>query len=262
MTLKVLFFGDIVGEVGRKALLLSLPSLRRKYGADFVIANEENVYQGKGLDEASYLSLKEAGVDCVTLGNHYRSERSIDSWIDKYDDILRPMNVLSYHHGEGSHLFKIGDDSLRVSCYMGSAFMKEKVENPFLAIKRNLAHRNREMHIIDFHADSTSEKVLFWHCVKGQVSAVIGTHTHVQTADKRITEGTAFLTDVGMCGDAEGVIGSTLESVLPNFIENKQTPFLTRDKGKAILSYCYLEINVESRETVLIENHIDSLEVE
>lgn len=262
MTLKVLFFGDIVGEVGRKALLLSLPTLKKKYGADFVIANEENVYQGKGLDEASYLSLKKAGVDCVTLGNHYRSEKSIDKWIDKYEDIIRPMNILSYYHGEGTHQFLVKEIHLRVSCYMGQAFMKEKVENPFLAVKRNLAHRARECHIIDFHADSTSEKAIFHNCVAGQVSAVIGTHTHVQTADKKIVKGTALLTDVGMCGDAEGIIGSTVESVLPNFLENKMTPFLTRNSGKAMLSYCYLEIDSESKETVFIDNHIDYLEVE
>lgn len=262
MTLKVLFFGDIVGEVGCKALLLSLSSLRKRHEADFVIANEENADDGRGLSQEQYLALKKAGVDCVTLGNHYRSNREIDGWIDQYDDIVRPMNVLSYHHGEGSRSFSVKGETVRVSAYLGEAFMKEKVENPFLSVKRSLANRQREVHIIDFHADSTSEKRIFAESVKGQASAVIGTHTHVQTADQCILEGgTAFLSDVGFCGYKDGVIGYTLESVLPNFLEDRRTSFHTPEKGKVVLSYCLLEIDAESKETLSIATFMENVEV-
>ena len=234
--MKILFFGDIVGKVGRKAIKEYLPKLVEKYHIDFVIANGENATHGKGLIEKHYYELIDAGVDCITLGNHYLSKRYILNYIDDASCLVRPLNLVSDFGGAGSTLFDVNGIKVRVSNVLGSAFMKEEVSNPYLALKEVIDTNEPSIHIVDFHAEATGEKMAFGYAFDGLVSAVLGTHTHVQTNDARILfKGTGFVTDVGMCGAYNGILGFDRNSVMNKtlfgseerfFINEDDTPFV------------------------------------
>ena len=241
--MRILFFGDIVGKVGRDAVHLSLPKLVKKYGVDFVIANGENASHGKGLTESNYHFLVESGVDCVTLGNHYHSKSQIDYYIDDADYLVRPINLKNYALGEGSAVFTVNGMDVRVTNVMGQAFMNEEVEDPIKTMEEFLETAKPCIHIVDFHADSTSEKAIFGHFFDGRVTAVLGTHTHVATNDCHILEGgTAFQTDVGMCGDPDGVIGFEKESVI-NRIVYGEGRFELNDKARMMINAVLIDVD-------------------
>ena len=241
--MRILFFGDIVGKVGRDAVHLSLPKLVKKYGVDFVIANGENASHGKGLTESNYHFLVESGVDCVTLGNHYHSKSQIDYYIDDADYLVRPINLKNYALGEGSAVFTVNGMDVRVTNVMGQAFMSEEVEDPIKTMEEFLEATKPCIHIVDFHADSTSEKAIFGHFFDGRVAAVLGTHTHVATNDCHILEGgTAFQTDVGMCGDPDGVIGFEKESVI-NRIVYGEGRFELNDKARMMINAVLIDVD-------------------
>ena len=241
--MRILFFGDIVGKVGRDAVHLSLPKLVKKYGVDFVIANGENASHGKGLTESNYHFLIESGVDCVTLGNHYHSKSQIDYYIDDADYLVRPINLKDYALGEGSAVFTVNGMDVRVTNVMGQAFMSEEVEDPIKTMEEFLETTKPCIHIVDFHADSTSEKAIFGHFFDGRVTAVLGTHTHVATNDCHILEGgTAFQSDVGMCGDPDGVIGFEKESVI-NRIVYGEGRFELNDKARMMINAVLIDVD-------------------
>ena len=213
--MRILFFGDIVGKVGRKAVKDFLPKLVEKYHIDFVIANGENATHGKGLIEKHYNELIDAGVDCITLGNHYLSKKDINDYVDDATCLVRPLNLITPFGGTGSMMFDVNGIKVRVSNILGTAFMKEDVSSPYLSLKQLLSEVEPSIHIVDFHAEATGEKMCFGYAFDGEVSAIIGTHTHVQTNDARILEnGTAYISDVGMCGAANGVLGFEKHSVM------------------------------------------------
>ena len=241
--MRILFFGDIVGKVGRDAVHLSLPKLVKKYGVDFVIANGENASHGKGLTESNYHFLIESGVDCVTLGNHYHSKSQIDYYIDDADYLVRPINLKNYALGEGSAVFTVNGMDVRVTNVMGQAFMNEEVEDPIKTMEEFLETTKPCIHIVDVHADSTSEKAIFGHFFDGRVTAVLGTHTHVATNDCHILEGgTAFQSDVGMCGDPDGVIGFEKESVT-NRIVYGEGRFELNDKARMMINAVLIDVD-------------------
>jgi metallophosphoesterase (TIGR00282 family) len=241
--MRILFFGDIVGKVGRDAVHLSLPKLVKKYGVDFVIANGENASHGKGLTESNYHFLVESGVDCVTLGNHFHSKPQIDYYIDDADNLVRPINLKNYALGEGSAVFTVNGLDVRVTNVMGQAFMDQEVEDPIKMMEDLLDEIRPCIHIVDFHADSTSEKAIFGHFFDGRVTAVLGTHTHVATNDCRILEGgTAFQSDVGMCGDPDGVIGFEKESVI-NRIVYGEGRFELNDKARMMINAVLIDVD-------------------
>ena len=241
--MRILFIGDIVGKVGRDAVHLSLPKLVKKYGVDFVIANGENASHGKGLTESNYHFLVESGVDCVTLGNHYHSKSQIDYYIDDADYLVRPINLKNYALGEGSAVFTVNGMDVRVTNVMGQAFMSEEVEDPIKTMEEFLETTKPCIHIVDFHADSTSEKAIFGHFFDGRVTAVLGTHTHVATKDCHILEGgTAFQSDVGMCGDPDGVIGFEKESVI-NRIVYGEGRFELNDKARMMINAVLIDVD-------------------
>lgn len=234
--MKILFLGDIVGKVGRRAVVNNLDKLVKKYQVDFVIANGENATHGKGLIEKHYYELLNAGVDCITLGNHYLSKDSILEFIEDADALVRPLNLSKRIGGEGSRLFNVNGVNIRVTNILGTAFMKEEVASPYYSLKSLIDTLQDEdsIHIVDYHAEATGEKMCFGYVFDGLVSAVLGTHTHVQTNDAKILEhGTAFISDVGMCGAANGVLGFEKKSVIKvtMFGEKDRFGFDESDQG-------------------------------
>lgn len=245
--MRILFFGDVVGLPGMKALEKSLRKLIKDYDADFVIVNGENASRGKGLTERDYLSLLDYGADCITLGNHYHSKKNIDDYIDDADNLVRPLNLKDYGYGSGSISFNIEGVEIRVTNILGEAFMKEEVISPIKAMENLLEQEEPCIHIVDFHGESTSEKKVFASYFDGRVSAVLGTHTHVQTNDAQILKGgSAFCSDVGMCGDPDGIIGFDAESVINKIVLGGEEPFMINDEARMMVNGIFLDIDEET----------------
>lgn len=223
-----------------------LPGLVDKYHIDFVIANGENASHGKGLLRHHYFELIESGVDVVTLGNHYDNKKDIRRYIDQADRIVRPLNLLNEYPGEGSVVFDVNGVSIRVTNLLGSAFMKEEVNNPYYSLLEYLegAEEDANIHIVDFHAEATGEKICFAYAFDGKVSAVLGTHTHVQTRDYRVLDGgTAFISDVGMTGLYDGALGFDKNTVVSKLMYGSNVKFDIPEEGKGLLSAVVLDVN-------------------
>ena len=217
--MKVLFFGDVVGRLGVAAIETRLPTLIRQHQVDFVIVNGENAAKGRGLFYSDYERLIKAGVDCVTLGNHYHAKNQIDDYIDDADRLVRPANLLHYDQGEGYLCFDVGGHELVVVNLLGQVFMTEEVSSPIVKMQDIIADYPDATFFVDYHGEATSEKGLFAHYYDGVVAACVGTHTHVQTNDARILpKGTAFISDVGYCGMAESILGFKPESAISTFV--------------------------------------------
>lgn len=218
--MKILFVGDVVGKPGREAVQELVPRLKSAYRADFVIVNAENAAAGMGITRDIALQMLERGkVDVITLGNHAWSKRDVYGFLAEELRILRPMNYPPGAPGRGYGIFQTPHGPLAVATLQARTFM-EPTDNPFLIVDDMLeeVHRTARAVFIDFHGEATSEKVAFGWYVDGRASAVIGTHTHIQTADERILPGgTAYLTDVGMTGPYDSVIGMRVDVVLPRF---------------------------------------------
>ena len=243
--MKILFIGDVVGKVGRRMLKERIPYYVNKYEIDFVIANGENTTHGKGLNRNHYFELLDYGVDVITLGNHYMSKSDILRYIDSVDRLVRPCNLIKEFPGEGSVLFDLNGVSVRVTNVLGSAFIGEEVNSPYYSLLTILSEEEpATIHIVDFHAEATGEKQALAYALDGKVSAILGTHTHVQTNDARILpQGTAFISDVGMTGYADGVLGCTCETVVSKLIYGKQTKFQVPDEGRGIFSAVVIDID-------------------
>ena len=243
--MKILFIGDVVGRVGRRMLKERIPYYVNKYDIDFVIANGENATHGKGLNRNHYFELLDAGVDAITLGNHYMSKSEILRYIDNVDRLIRPYNLIKDFAGEGTVVFDVNGISVRVTNILGSAFMDEVVNAPYYSILAILSEEEpATVHIVDFHAEATGEKQSLAYALDGKVTAVLGTHTHVQTNDAHILpQGTAFISDVGMTGFADGVLGSTKETVVNKLIYGQQSKFQTPDEGRGLFSAVVLEVD-------------------
>jgi len=222
-----------------------LPYFVDKYKIDFVIANAENATHGKGLIHNHYQELVDAGIDVITLGNHYDSKNEIYRYIDRSDRLIRPINLLKEFPGEGSALFDIDGVTIRVTNVLGSAFMNIDVNSPYLATLQLLEEAEpSDIHIIDFHAEATGEKQSYAYAFDGVVSVVLGTHTHVQTNDARILpKGTAFISDVGMTGFYDGVLGFDKESVIRKNMYGEKSKFEPPEDGRGVLSAVVLDID-------------------
>ena len=222
-----------------------LPYFVEKYDIDFVIANGENVTHGKGLIKHHYDELIDAGVDVITLGNHFNSKSEITKYLDRVDRIVRPLNIRYEYPGEGSALFDLDGVTIRVTNVLGSAFMEEAVNSPYLSTLELMESAEpATIHIIDFHAEATGEKKSFAYAFDGKVTAVIGTHTHVQTNDAMILEkGTAYISDVGMTGFKDGVLGFEKESVIRKNMYGEMTKFTPPEEGKGLLSAVVIDVD-------------------
>jgi len=216
--IKVVFFGDLVGKTGRYIVRDFLSQNKEKY--DFVIANVENASHGFGLTEKNYNDLIEYGVNCMTSGNHIWDKRDIYTYIDNADKLIRPINYPKGTKGVGSRIFETDNYKIAVINILGKVFINA-VDFQWEMITEEIK-RLKEITpvvIIDFHGEATAEKICFAkYCNKLGVSAVLGTHTHVQTADEQIMNNMAYITDAGFCGASDGVIGMEYETSLARFL--------------------------------------------
>ncbi len=214
--MNVIFVGDVVGRPGRRMLEYCLAELRERYAADFVVINGENASGGVGLGERSFHELIDMGVDAFTLGNHAFHNREVFRVLDD-PRIVRPANWKNGAPGVGWRAFEVAGERLLLGNLLGVTFMAE-AENPFLCADDMLAEMGPGNVLIDIHAEATSEKIALGWYLDGRAAAVLGTHTHVQTADARILpKGTAFLTDVGMTGPRDSVLGVDMDIVIRRF---------------------------------------------
>jgi metallophosphoesterase (TIGR00282 family) len=221
--MRLLFIGDVVGRAGREKVLAELPNLRRLWRLDFVVVNGENAAGGFGITEAICEELVGAGADCVTLGNHAFDQRDALVFIERQPRLLRPVNYPPGTPGRGANLYDAENGAkVLVVNVMGRVFM-DALDDPFAAVERELGAcplgRGCDASLIDVHAETTSEKQALGHFADGRATVVVGTHTHAPTADHRILSGgTAFLSDAGMTGDYDSVIGMEKDEPVRRFI--------------------------------------------
>ena len=225
--MNLLFIGDIVGSPGRQAIKDLLPGLVKEYNLDFVVANAENAAGGSGITPKVAQELFAAGVDVLTSGDHIWKKRDVFEIIDQEERILRPLNFPGQAPGRGFGIFKKKNKAIGVINVQGRVFM-EALECPFRAAGKAQEELAKETKVIllDIHAEATSEKIALGWYLDGLVSAVVGTHTHIQTADERILPGgTAYITDAGMTGPYDSVIGRQTQDVLQRFLTAVPTRF-------------------------------------
>lgn len=256
--MNILFIGDVVGSPGREMLSNYLPKLKEKYRPQLTIVNGENAASGKGITEKIYKQLLQAGAQVVTLGNHTWDRKEIFDFIDDADYLVRPANYPENNPGKGIVYVTVNNEEAAVINLQGRTFL-EANDNPFTVGKRLIeeALERTNKIIIDFHAEATSEKLAFGWYVDGLASAVIGTHTHVQTADERVLpKGTGYITDVGMTGAYNGIIGVQKEAVINRFLTNLPTRFEVEKNGPNQLNGCFIKLNPITGKTEKIERII------
>lgn len=253
--MKVLFIGDIVGKVGRITTKALLPSIVDKYKIDLVIANGENAAGGFGLTEKIANEIFNLGVHIITTGNHVWDKKEFIPQISKMDRVIRPLNYPPGVPGYGSIIYTLPNNKkVAVINLSGRVFMSN-IDCPFRTGKEEVEKLNRitKIIIIDFHAEATSEKMAFGYFMDGKVSAVIGTHTHVQTADERILPGgTAYITDIGMTGPYDSIIGIEKDQIINRFLTNMPMRFETA-KGEGCFSAIVIEIDEESGKSTALQ---------
>ncbi len=248
--MKILFFGDIIGKIGRKAIKQILPELKEEYQPDLILANGENLAHGVGITEKVLSELKEVGVDLFTSGNHIFDKAEAASLLEAKDPlVLRPANYPPTVPGCGFKLVEVGSKSVLVISLMGRVFIRENFDCPFRKIDEILSGvkaKNLAGIIVDFHGEATSEKIAFGWYVDGRVSAVLGTHTHVPTADiKILPQGTAYITDVGMVGAVDSVIGDKKEPIIKSFLDQTSFSLDIPEEGEVEVDAVFLEISAE-----------------
>jgi metallophosphoesterase (TIGR00282 family) len=241
--LHILFIGDIVGTPGRRILRDRLPILLAEYPADLVIANGENAAAGLGINAVILNELFSIGIHAVTMGNHTWSKKEIFNFVESEPRMIRPFNVSPFWPGNGYWISRT-EPPVLVANLIGQVYM-DPSDNPFHALDRELdawkASSGARIALIDFHAEATAEKIAFARYFDGRVTAVVGTHTHVQTADETILErGTAFITDVGMTGPGDGVIGMDPVSSLRRFVDRLPAAVSTA-QGRAMINAVRIE---------------------
>ena len=251
--MRILFLGDIVGKVGRDCVADVLPMLNENHQPDFVLANAENSAAGLGVTPKIADDLFALGVDGITLGNHAFHKKEIEDYLDKEPRIIRPANMPPGLPGRGWMSIEKSGQAISIANICGRTFMAE-YENPFTWADSFVeATPTTPVRIIDFHAEATSEKMAFAFHVESRVSAVLGTHTHVQTADERIlAEHTAFISDVGMCGPSDSVIGMDREIVLRRFLTLRPVRFEVAG-GPGVISGLVLDVQPDTGAAISIE---------
>jgi len=256
--MRVLFIGDIVGSPGRDGLARVMPQLRERHAPDLVIANGENTAGGVGITEKTAKQLFEIGVDVITTGNHVYRHRDVYGYLDSTDRVIRPANYPMANPGQGHTVVEVGERRIGVLNLSGSLYLKV-ARSPFPeadARLAKLAEAGADAVIVDFHCELTSEKVAMgWH-LDGRVAAVLGTHTHVPTADARVLPGgTAYISDTGMTGSRAGVIGVRREQALEGFLTQMPVRFSSAEEDvwvNAVLVEVRDDGLAESIEQVLV----------
>src|SRR5437016_2798646 len=252
--LTILFLGDVVGEPGRNAVIARLPQLKEQHGMDFTIVNGENAAGGRGITGKITIELLRAGVSVITTGDHVWDQKDVVAFLNLEPRLLRPVNYPAGAPGGGSIVLETAKGKVGVINVQCRTFMQPILENPFRAVESTVAKMREETPniIVDVHGETTSEKIAIGHFLDGKVSAVIGTHTHVQTADEQILPGgTAFLCDAGMCGPVHSILGRTVEPILNRFVSNMPASFPVA-AGEVRLHGALIEIDEKSGRAVRI----------
>ena len=252
--LTVLFLGDIVGEPGRNAVIARLPELKEKHALDFIIVNGENAAGGRGITGKITIDLLRAGVSVVTTGDHIWDQKDIIAFLGLEPRLLRPLNYPEGAPGSGSIVLETPKGKIGVISVQARTFMQPILENPFRAVEAAMTKMHAETRniIVDAHGETTSEKIALGRFLDGKVSAVIGTHTHVQTADEQIFPGgTAFMCDAGMCGPVNSILGRKIEPIMNRFISNLPASFPVAG-GEVRLHGALIEIDESTGRAVRI----------
>ncbi len=244
--MRILFAGDVMGRSGREAVEKHLPVLRQRLKIDVAIVNGENAAQGRGITGKICKQFYEWGVDCITTGNHAWSQRDILTYIDGDPRLLRPLNFIAGTPGRGLWEHMLPDGRKITVLHAIARYGMDLSDNPFAVVNELLTSRVRmgakHSVFVDFHGEATSEKMAFGHYLDGRVSGVVGTHTHVPTADAQILPGgTAYQTDAGMCGDYDSVIGSKKEIPIQRFTRNLPTERFSPADGEGTFCGVFIE---------------------
>lgn len=253
--LRILFLGDIVGEPGRRAVVENLAALKEELQADFIIANGENAANGRGITPKLSIDLLRAGIAVITSGDHIWDQREIVPYLPTEPRLLRPINYPPGTPGFGSIVLETAKGPVAVLNVQGRTFMKIALENPFLAAEAEVERLREQTKVIfvDLHAEATSEKVALGRFLDGHVSAVVGTHTHVQTADEQIFPGgTAFLCDAGMCGAQHSIIGSEIDPIIQRFLTSMPSVSPVARQGALRLHGAVVDVDTETGHAVAI----------
>ena len=259
--MKILFIGDIVGEPGRKAVQDIVPRLRDEHALDFIIANGENSAGGNGITPQIAGELFSAGVDVITSGDHLWDQKTVSELLYSEPRFLRPLNYPSGVPGRGAHVYQVHNlPPVGVMNVQGRVFMPP-MENPFTTaeVEVNRLREQTKIIFIDIHAEASSEKIAFGRFLDGRVSAVVGTHTHVQTADEQIMpNGTAFLSDAGFTGPHDGCLGREIEPVLKKFLTGMPQRFEVA-RNKIILHGAIIRVDDASGKATSIQRVAEAL---
>jgi len=249
--IKILFIGDIVGRPGRRTVREVLPVLKDEESLDFVIANGENLAAGKGMTYDTYQEMIDAGVDYFTSGNHiWNNKEIIEHLDDERVKIIRPINYPEGSPGRG--VGRVSDEVVVINA-QGRVFMKDDVDDPFTTILNVVTKNKDKIILVDIHAEATSEKVALGYYLDGKVSAVLGTHTHVQTSDEKILEkGTGYITDVGMTGPEDSVLGVKKDIIIEKFLTQLPASHKVAS-GDTIFDAVVLTINKKTKKCTKIK---------
>lgn len=240
--MKVLFFGDIFGRPGRSAVQRFIESKKQELDVDLVIGNADNISSGKGPIKKTYDELIGAGVDILTCGDHIWDNKDVAEILGRDSRLLRPLNYPDGCPGLGSKLLNIKGRDVLVASILGRVFTIEGLNSPFVELENLINESKTKTIIVDFHAEATSEKVALSNYFAGRVSAILGTHTHVQTADEKIISGTALISDAGMCGPSDSVIGVNKEQSIKRFLTAMPVAFEVGE-GPAQINAVLLDID-------------------
>jgi len=258
--MKVLFIGDIVGSPGREAVSKLLPDLKKEYEIDITVANAENLAAGKGFTKETLLAMQEAGVEIFTSGNHvWANKKELELLNDPKFPILRPANYPSEAPGRGYLIFNLRAQRLLVINLMGEIDYSY-LENPVVCAERILKTEKGKFDfvLIDFHAEYTSEKAIFSWCLDGKVNAIVGTHTHIPTADAKILpKGTAFITDVGMVGKKWSSLGVDFEPLVKHYLSGLPAKHQITEEKPLIFNAVLLDLNKNKNQIQLIQREIN-----
>ena len=254
INMKILFIGDIVGKIGRQAIAKVLPNLKKEYSPDLVIANVENLAHGKGVTKDTIKSMIEIGIDFFTSGNHiWKKKDATQIFQANKLPIIRPANYPPGVPGDGYRIIEVGTKKVLIINLIGRIFMHLDFDCPFRKLDEILAEtKNKKVNIIlvDFHAEATSENRALGFYADGQVSAVLGTHTHIQTADEEVSkQGTAYITDVGMTAAKDSILGVEKDGVIKTFLTQISTEHEVPEAGPCLVNAVFLEVNNKGKAT-------------
>ncbi|HHX80616.1 MAG TPA: TIGR00282 family metallophosphoesterase [Acholeplasmataceae bacterium] len=252
--MKILIVGDVFSKLGRTSFEKNVKKIKEKEKIDFIIVNGENTSHGRGMNENHYRWYMDQGVDVITLGNHAYHNKALFNIIDDVNNIVRPYNFPAGSPGKGYTTNNLKGLKITVLQVIGKVFMNQDNYDPFKAAQEVLDNVKSDIYICDFHGEATSEKIAFAYAFDGKIQVIFGTHTHVQTNDARILEkGTAYITDVGMTGALEGVIGVKKEIIIDRYLNDGMQRFSPQNTGQTQFSAILVEIDENSKKAANID---------